>query len=142
MSCARYTFIINQGETFYRRIVYKDSNGLPVDLTDYSGRLQLRPAAGSSTIYLTLSSSIGSDGSGLNFTPASQSISGTTVTTYTLPTTSGSIGITISAYSSSLLTFTEAVGDLFIYSGSGDTEYRDRVMEIKAKVSKSATSRT
>lgn len=131
MSCAKYTFVINQGETFYRRIVYKDSNGLPVDLTNYQGRLQLRPTHDSDTIYLTLSSSIGSDNSGLNFTPTSASV--------VLPVTSGSIGITISAYSSSLLSFTEAVGDLFIYSGSGVTEYRDKIMDIRAKVQKRAT---
>lgn len=131
MSCARYTFIINQGETFYRRLVYKDSNGDPVDLTDYHGKLQLRPSAGSSTIYLTLSSSIDADGSGLNFTPVSSSV--------VLPPSSGSIGITISAASASLFTFAEAVGDLFIYSGSGVTEYRDKLMDIKAKVNRRVT---
>lgn len=131
MSCARYTFIIDQGETFYRRIVYKDNNNLPVDLTDYQGRLQVRPSAGSSTLYLSLSSSIGADGSGLNFTPTSASV--------VLPRSSGSIGITISKYSSSLFTFTEAVGDLFIYSGSGATEYADKVMDIKVKVNRKVT---
>lgn len=131
MACGRYTFIINQGETFYRRIVYKDSNRLPIDLTDYHGKLQLRPSAGSSTVYLTLSSSIDADGSGLNFTPTSASV--------VLPASSGSIGITISAASSSLFTFTECVGDLFIYSGSGVSEYRDKLMEIKVKNIKRVT---
>lgn len=131
MACARYTFTINQGETFYKRIVYKDSLGQPVDLTDHHGKLQLRPNADSDIVYLTLSSSIGADGSGLSFTPTSASI--------VLPTTSGSIGITISAYSSSLLSFTEAVGDLFIYSGSGETQYRDKLLDIKAKLVKRIT---
>lgn len=126
MACGRHTFDIKQGETFYRRIVYKDSSGLPIDLTGYHGRLQLRPSIGSSTVYLTLSSSIGSDGSGLNFTPTSASV--------VLPVSSGSIGITISAFSSSQLTFTEAVGDLFIMSGSGVSEYRDNLMDIRARV--------
>lgn len=131
MACGRYTFDIKQGETFYRRIVYKDSAGLPIDLTGYHGRLQLRPAVGSSTIYLTLSSSIGSDGSGLDFTPISSSL--------VLPETSGSIGITISAFSSSQLTFTEAVGDLFIMSGSGVSEFRDNLMDIRARVIRRVT---
>ena len=131
MSCGRTTFIINQGETFYRRIVYKDSSGLPIDLTDYHGRLQIRPGAGSSTLYATLSSSIAPDNTGLNFSPKSGSV--------VLPPSSGSIGITISAYSSSLFSFTEAVGDLFIYSGSGATMFSDKILDIKVKLNKSIT---
>lgn len=131
MACGRYTFEIKQGETFYRRINYKDSAGQPIDLSGYHARLQLRPSAGSSTVYLTLSSSIGSDGSGLNFTPTSASV--------VLPESSGSIGITISAFSSSQLTFTEAVGDLFIMSGSGVSEFRDNLLDLRARVIRRVT---
>jgi hypothetical protein len=75
---------------------------------------------------LTLSSSVDSDGSGLNLTPLSGSI--------TLPETSGSIGITISAYSSSLLPSNqESYFDLFIMSGSGVNYYAEMIYEGKSK---------
>lgn len=142
MSCGKYTFTIKQGETFYRRIGYKDPYGLPVDLTDYRGLLQIRPNKGSSTIYATLSSSLAPDGTGLNFTPSSQSFSGSTVTTYILPPSSGSIGLTITGYSSSLFSFDTAEGDLFIYSGSGVSTFTDHVAEFKFKLIKSTTINT
>lgn len=132
MACGRTTFILKQGETFYRRIVYLDSNNLPVDLTDYHGRLQMRPSAGSTTIYASLSSSLDADGTGLNFTPTSASV--------VLPKSSGSIGMTISAASASAFSFTEAVGDLFVYSGSGASIYSDHVLEIKFKLNKTTTT--
>ena len=117
--------IVKQGATFKRRIEYfVDSQ--PRDLTNYHGRMQFRPTPESSTIYLTLSSSIDADGSGLNFTPMSGSV--------VLPLTSGSIGITISAYSSSLLPANqESYFDLFIISGSGVNYYSELVYEGKAK---------
>jgi hypothetical protein len=52
----------------------------------------------------------------------------------TLPATSGSIGITISAYSSSQFTWTEGFFDLEIYSGSGVSEYVQEVLRGKFKV--------
>lgn len=131
MACGKYTFTINQGETFYRRLRYLDSDNQPIDLTGYHGRMQIRPSIGSSTIICTLSSSIGVDGTGLNFTPFSASV--------VLPLSSGSIGITISAYSSSQFSFTEAVGDLFIYSGSGVTEYRDKILDLRFRLNRRST---
>jgi hypothetical protein len=123
--------MVNQGETFERRIEYKDSNNTPIDLTGFHSKLQIRPSAGSNIIYATLSSSISPDGTGLNMTPYSASTM--------LPESSGSIGITISSYSSSLFTFSEAFYDLFIYSGSGASMYSDKVMEGKVKLVKSIT---
>jgi hypothetical protein len=102
-----------------------------VDLTDYEARMQIRPNVGSSTVYVDLSSSRWPDGTGLNMTPTSASI--------VLPRTSGSIGIYISAVSSSQLNFTEAVYDLEIYSGSGATQYVERILEGKVKLSKEIT---
>ena len=122
---------IRVGTTFNRRIEYYVDN-VPRDLTGYEGKMQFRPSPESNTVYCTLSSSIGPDGSGLTFTPYSASIQ--------LPTTSGSIGITISAYSSSLLPpNTEAYFDLFIYSGSGVTRYSELVYEGKSKFIGSVT---
>jgi hypothetical protein len=131
MPAGRYSFIVEQGATFERRVVYKDGNGQPVDLTNYEARMQLRPTVDSSTVYATLSSSRDADGTGLVMTPVSASV--------VLPRTSGSIGIFISAASSSNFTFTEAYYDLEIYSGSGASEYVVRVLEGKVKVSKNVT---
>jgi hypothetical protein len=125
MAAGKYSFTIEQGSTFERELIYQDSTGVPINLTNYSARMQIRPSPGSSTLYLTLSSSLRSDGTGLNMNGL----------TGVIPTTSGTIGIVISAATSSLLTFDEAAYDLEIYSGS----YASRIIEGKVKLSKEIT---
>jgi len=125
MAAGRYSFTIEQGTTLDFNVQYLDSNSTPVDLTDYSGRMQIRPTLTSNDVIITLSSSRAEDGTGLNF-------SGSNGTT---PPTSGSIGVFISAVSSSLFNFNEAVYDLEIYSGSIVT----RILEGKVKLSKEVT---
>lgn len=120
-----YTFTVKQGKTFNRRIVYL-LDGQPFNLTDYEARMQIRPNFGHATVYCTLSSSMTADGTGLNMTPVSSSL--------VLPRTSGSIGISISAYSSSLFTWTEGYYDLEIYSGSGITQTVYEILRGKIKV--------
>lgn len=131
MAAGRYSFVIEQGATTDFEIQYKDSNNSPIDLSDYSGRLQIRStyAQDSGEIYLTLSSSRNGDGTGLNF-------SGSNGTT---SPTSGSIGIYIAACTSSALTFNEAVYDLEIYSGSGDCPYTVRLIQGNVRLSKEVT---
>ena len=132
MAAGRYSFVIEQGATTNFEIQYKDSNNSPIDLTDYTGRLQIRStyAQNSGELYLTLSSSLNPDKTGLNF-------SGSNGTT---PPTSGSIGIYISSCTSSALTFNEAKYDLEIYSGSGDCPYTVRLLEGNVKLSKEVTT--
>lgn len=125
------TLTIYQGSTFTRRIEYRDSNGLPVDLTAYSARMQVRPSIGSTTKYFSLTTTPTSDGTGITMTPTSASV--------VLPATSGSFGITISAYSSSLVDFESGFFDLEIYSGSGQTEYVKRLLSGKVKMYKQVT---
>ena len=93
--------------------------------------MQIRPQFNSTTILCDLSSSMGADGTGLNLTPLSGS--------QTLPRSSGSIGISISAYSSSQFTFTEAYFDLEIYSGSGVNQYVEEIIRGKVKVLQEVT---
>jgi hypothetical protein len=128
MSAGRYSFTIEQGTTFQLELIYKDSNQTPVDLTGYSGRMQLRPTVDSNTIYLTLSSSLNADGTGLNFSGSSG----------TNPPSSGSIGIYIASCTSSLLNFTNAYYDLEIYSGS-NCPYTVRLIEGQVQLSKEVT---
>ena len=128
MAAGKYNLLIEQGATYQVEIQYKDSNGVAVDLTGYSGKLQIRPSIGSPTAYICLSSSLQPDGTGLNF-------SGSYGTT---PPTSGSIGIYISAISSSLLTFDTGVYDLEISSGSFTT----RLLQGNVQLSKEVTIAT
>ena len=130
MAAGKYNFIIEQGTTFVLNLQYKDSNGESVDLTNYYGRMQLRPTKASETVYLTLSSSLNSDGTGLNFSGSNG----------VLPPSSGSIGIYIASCTSSLLNFDgEAYYDLEIYSGSGACPFTVRLIEGQAQLSKEVT---
>jgi hypothetical protein len=128
MSAGRYSFTIEQGATFQLELQYKDSNQTPVNLTGYSGRMQIRPTVDSTTVYLTLSSSLNADGTGLSFSGSSG----------TKPPSSGSIGIYIASCTSSLLNFTNAYYDLEIYSGS-NCPYTVRLIEGQVQLSKEVT---
>jgi len=90
--------------------------------------MQIRPTVDSNTVYLTLSSSLNADGTGLNFSGSSG----------TNPPSSGSIGIYISSCTSSLLNFTNAYYDLEIYSGS-NCPYTVRLIEGQVQLSKEVT---
>lgn len=127
MAAGKYSFVIEQGTTVNFEIQYKDSTGVPVDLTGYSGRMKIQSnyADNSPILYASLSSSLFADGTGLNFSGSSG----------TKPPTSGSIGLFISAASSSLFTFDKAFYDLEIVSGSIVT----RILEGQIKLSKEVT---
>jgi len=128
MSAGRYSFTIEQGATLDFELAYKDSDNNPIDLTGYQGRMQLRPSAGSDIKYITLSSSLDLDGTGLNFS-GSDGLN---------PPTSGTIGIFISAESSSLLDFGEAVYDLELATGS-QFPIVTRLLEGQVRLSKNVT---
>ena len=128
MSAGRYSFTIEQGATLDFELAYKDSDNNPVDLTGYQGRMQLRPSAGSDIRYITLSSSLAADGTGHNFN-GSDGLN---------PPTSGTIGIFISANSSSQLDFNEAVYDLELATGS-EFPIVTRLLEGQVRLSKNVT---
>lgn len=127
MAVARYLFKVYQGSTFRERYEFLDSESNPIDFTGYECRMQIRPSYTSDTVFCNISSSIDNDGTGINMTPVSSSIA--------LPRSSGSISLEISAASSSLFTFDEAVYDIEAYSGS----YVSRLMEGKVKLFKNVT---
>ncbi len=129
MAAGKYSFTIEQGATVDFEIAYKDSNGDPIDLTGYQSRMQLRPGPGSPDLYLTLSSSLGECGTGLNMS-GSGGLN---------PPTSGTIGIYISAITSSLLDFDLASYNLEISSGSGNCYVVNRLLEGKIKLSRNIT---
>jgi hypothetical protein len=125
MAAGRYSFVIEQGATTNLQINWNDSSGSAIDLSGYHARMQIRPQIESNDIYLSLSSSLQSDGTGLN-------LSGSNRIT---PVQSGSISIYISAESSSFLDFHEAYYDLELVSGIEVT----RLLEGKVKLSKNTT---
>ncbi len=126
MAAGKYSFIIEQGATTNFQINWTDENGSSIDLTGYQAKMQVRPQIESSEVFLTLSSSLSdSCGTGIN-------LSGSNGTT---PLASGSIGIYISAASSSLLNFGEAYYDLELMKGCEVT----RLLEGKVKLSKNVT---
>ena len=125
MAAGKYSFIIEQGATTNLNVQWTDASGSAVDLTGYHARMQIRPGIEASDVYISLSSSLQPDGTGLN-------LSGSNGET---PVQSGSIGIYISAYSSSLLSFTEAYYDLEMVNGREVT----RLLEGKVRLSKNVT---
>tara|TARA_R110001592_G_scaffold118405_1_gene320814 strand:+ start:328 stop:756 length:429 start_codon:yes stop_codon:yes gene_type:complete len=115
MAAGRYSFVIEQGATTDFEVLYKGDDGIPIDLDGYTARMSIRQSQlSSSQLYITLSSSLGPCGTGINLS-GSQAAAG-----YPKPLTSGSIGIYISAASSSLLTFNEGFYDLELMSSSLD----------------------
>ena len=131
MAAGNYSFTIEQGATTDFEIVYKDSAGNPIDLSGYQARMHLRKSADEASTYLILSSSLQADGTGLN-------LSGSGGQSASTPPSSGSIGVFISAMSSSQLTFTSALYDLEIASGSGNCAVVTRLLEGVVTLSKNA----
>lgn len=126
MSAGIYNIIIEQGTTTDFKIQYKDASGSAVNLTGYGADMQIRSnyADNKPTTYITLSSSLAADGTGLNMSSASL----------------GYIGIYISACSSSALNFNGARYDLEIYSGSvGSCPITTRILEGQVNLSRETT---
>lgn len=59
MSAATYNFKIEQGATLVKPVVWKDSNGAPVNVTGYSAKMQIRASAFSDEVLLELSTTNG-----------------------------------------------------------------------------------
>ena len=71
MAAGKYNFVIEQGTTLDFDVEYKDSTNTAIDLSDYTARMQIKDKIGGSTTYITLSSSLTPDNTGLNFEEAS-----------------------------------------------------------------------
>ena len=125
MAAGRYSFVIEQGATTNIQINWTDASGSAIDLSGYHSRMQIRPSVHSDTIYLSLSSSLEADGTGIN-------LSGSNFET---PLQSGSMAIYISADTTTDLDFNEAYYDLEMVNGSVVT----RLLEGKVKLSKNVT---
>jgi hypothetical protein len=54
MSAADYNTVIDQGADWYINFQYQDSDGVAIDLTNYTAKMQLRSLPTSATAVLTL----------------------------------------------------------------------------------------
>ena len=129
MAAGKYNFTIEQGTTVRLELAYKDASGSAIDLSGYNGRMQIRPdyADNTKTSYIYLSSSLAADGTGLNFSGSN----GTTTPA------SGTIGLFISAVSSSALNFESAYYDIELESAGIVT----RLLQGTIKLSREVTRR-
>ena len=120
MSAGKYTMTIEQGATFQLQFQYTDAAGTPIDITDYSGRLQIRPDYADYTTqsYAYVSSSIDADGTGLTIG------------------SSGSIGLYISAAVTEGFDFDEGLYDLELQSGSYVTRLLEGAVKIRREVTR------
>lgn len=125
MAAGKYNFTLEQGATTAIQFVLKDGNGTPVDLTGYNARMQIREVISSPTTICSLSSSLQEDGTGITLTGIGQD----------QPLTSGSIGIYISAATSSAFTFDAARYDIELIQGS----YVNRVVQGLIRLDKEVT---
>ena len=130
MSAGRYPIYIEQGATIDFEVQYKDSNGNPVNLTGYGARMQIRPSVSSNEIYLSLTSNLNADGTGINMSGSSPY----------KPPTSGSLGIYIASCTSSMLNFGDAVYDLEIFAPINvDCPIVTRILQGPVRLSKEVT---
>lgn len=133
MAAGRYSFTLEQGTTVDFELQYKDSDSNPIDLTGYTGKMEIRSAySGSGETFLTLTSSLG-DTHEKQIDNAFLCFSGSSLET---PTTSGSIGIYIGYELADNLNFTgEGFYDLEITKAG----IRTRVIEGRVLLSRQTT---
>ena len=58
----RVDLYLEQGADFAQPLVYRNSDGTPVDLTGYTAAAQVRKSVGSATVALALTVTLGADG--------------------------------------------------------------------------------
>lgn len=59
MSAASYDLVAERYATFRQEFVYKDSDGVPIDVTGMTAKMQVRPRMGSDIVLLELTSEDG-----------------------------------------------------------------------------------
>lgn len=119
MPAAKHNIVIEQGATFPLYITWKDPQGVPIDLTGYRIRMQIRQSPSAAGTLVSFDS-------------------GALVTGQTIGALDGSgvIDIRLAPSITSLLTFTSAEWDLTAESAGGVVS---RLLEGKASVSLAVT---
>jgi hypothetical protein len=114
MAATTYDLTIEQGATFSQLITYKD-NGVPVSLTGYTARMQVRATLESASTLVELTTANGR---------------------IALGGAAGTITLTISATDTAALTSGRGVYDLELVSGSGIVT---RLLQGVATISRNVT---
>jgi hypothetical protein len=108
---------IEQGATYTKQIVWKDGGGVPMDLTGFSARMQIRKTLGSTKVLASLATS---PGSGIALGGAL-----------------GTVVLTLSATLTAAITETAGVYDLELVSAGGVvTRLLEGDVEIKPGVTR------
>lgn len=98
MPAANYSFVVEQGSTLLKPIVWKDSTGTAVNLTGYSAKMQIRKSASSADVLLELSTQNGK---------------------LTITANTGTITMVFSAATTAAINWSHGKYDLELTSGSG-----------------------
>jgi len=117
MASGKYTFIIEQGATTDFEVVWTDSTGNKVDLTNYQARMQIRSGFGG-TLFANVSCSIVQTSGSSTF---------------------GTVRLQLAAANTDDLDFKEGLYDLEIFSGSV-VPYVERILQGKIKLDKGITT--
>jgi hypothetical protein len=115
MVAGAYDITIEQGATFRLSLVWEDNLGVPIDLTGYTARMQLRQRHSSDTAALTLTSTAGD---------------------IVLGGALGTIVVTAAATVTDDIPFRAGVYDLEVVSGSG---FVTRLIEGAATITPEVT---
>lgn len=115
MSSSRHNFTIEQGATLMKPFIWKDSDGVPVDLTGYTAKMQVRQSPQSGTVLLELSTSNGR---------------------ITLGGAAGTITLALTAAITAAIAWRRGVYDIELTSGDGTVT---RLLEGEIQVSKEVT---
>lgn len=115
MAAGKYDFEIEQGTSLAKPFVWKDGDGVPVDLSGYTARMQVRQSVTSDTVLQELLSTDG---------------------TIVLGGAAGTITLTLSATAMAAITWKRGKYDLELVASNG---FVTRLLEGVVTVSKEVT---
>ena len=133
MAAGIYNFTIEQGTTFQRTFKYKDSEGTPIDLTNYDVNMDVRSSISDSTAILDINESSATK-NGVDLTDDTFF----TITSASVSASANEINLTIDADTTASMSFDTAVYDIEI-SDNSTPKVITRILQGKIKLSKEVT---
>jgi hypothetical protein len=133
MAAGNYNFTIEQGTTFQRTFKYKDSEGTPIDLTNYDVNMDVRSSISDSTAILDINESSATK-NGVDLTDDTFF----TITSASVSASANEINLTIDADTTASMSFDTAVYDIEI-SDNSTPKVITRILQGKIKLSKEVT---
>lgn len=116
MPAANYDILIEKGATFRLGLTWRDANGTPVDLTNWSARMQIRESINDAQAAVDLSS------------PSAGIVLGGTA---------GTIAVTLTAAQTAALTIRRGVYDLEVQDSVGNvTRLLQGAVEVSPEVTR------